>query len=143
MRIGHAAFALVAKRAAPAVPLALLVVAAYGPDLVEMALRLFGSYDRELSHSLVSVGVCATALAGAYLVWRRDAGGALAVWLTWVSHWPADFLTGSKPTWPGGPTVGLDIYDHPGLDWALEIVLLIAAWLYFRRGRLSSRSAAP
>ncbi len=30
----------------------------------------------------------------------------------------SDFITGYKPTWPGGPTVGLGVYAHPWWDFA-------------------------
>lgn len=134
MRVGHAGAALVAKRVRPAVPLLLLMIAAYGPDIVEVTLRPFGLYNRELSHSLVAVAVGATMMAGGWMVARRDARDAAAIWLTYASHWPLDFITGHKPTWPGGPVVGLDLYDHWWM-WLIELALLAVGGVIWNTGR--------
>lgn len=135
MRFGHAGIALAAKAATPRVPLWLLIGAAYGPDAVEMTGRAFGHYNTELSHSLVSVGICATLVAGGYAAWTRDLSGAAILWLTYALHWPADFITGHKPTWPGGPEVGLDYYTHTKRVWVLDLAVLGAGWLIYRRRR--------
>jgi amino acid transporter len=50
---------------------------------------------------------------------------AAAVWLTYVSHWPADYITGLKPTWPGGPTVGLYLYARPIPEFFVEAVVKV------------------
>lgn len=138
MRLGHIGFALLAKTARPRLSLALLIPVTYGPDLVEGAFDVIGNHNRILSHSLVSVGLIATVTALTVFLWRRSGADALAVWLVYVSHWPADYLTGLKPTWPGGPTVGLQLYDRPVIDWTMELALLAACWLVYRK--LSSPS---
>src|SRR4051812_21725288 len=143
MRLGHAGVALVAKRASPRVPLWLLLGAAYGPDALEITGRVFGHYDTVLSHSLVSIGVCATLLAGAYAAWTRDLSGAAILWLTYVLHWPADFITGHKPTWPGGPVVGLDYYEHRTGVWVLDLAVFGAGWLFYRRPHAPPEPRAP
>jgi hypothetical protein len=132
MRVGHAGVALAAKRATPRVPLWLLLGAAYGPDGVEMVGRAFGHYNTEISHSLVSVAICATIVAGVYAGWTRDLSGAAIVWLTYALHWPADFVTGHKPTWPGGPEVGLDLYKHTKLVWVVDLMTFGCGWLIYR-----------
>jgi membrane-bound metal-dependent hydrolase YbcI (DUF457 family) len=129
MRIGHAAVALIAKRARPTVSLVALGLAAYGPDILDGLGALVRVKNRELSHSLVSLFVFATLSAGLYFVRHRNLGDAFAVWLVYVLHWPADFITGNKPTWPGGPTVGLNLYDRPTWDWTLETALFAVAVL--------------
>jgi hypothetical protein len=44
-----------------------------------------------------------------------------------------DWITGYKPTWPGGPMIGLRLYDHPIADFIAEgIVIVIGALLYAR-----------
>jgi len=63
----------------------------------------------------------------------RQRGDALAVWLLYLSHWAADFITGSKPTWPGGPTVGLGLYGHPVWDCVVECAVIVVAWFAYRR----------
>jgi hypothetical protein len=52
--------------------------------------------------------------------------------LTYVLHWPADFITGHKPTWPGGPIVGLDLYTHTKLVWVVDLAAFGLGWLIYR-----------
>ncbi len=133
MYAGHAALATLAKGRRPTIPLALLVPVAFAPDWVEWICGAFGQSNRMLSHSLVSVGIGATLVASIYWLTRRNAVDAAVVWLTYASHWPADFITGIKPTWPHGPQVGLMLYDHALADVALESVLIVLCWLSYRR----------
>jgi hypothetical protein len=133
VRLGHVGFALLTRTARPRLSLALLVPIAYGPDIIEVALQAIGNRNRILSHSLISVGLMATVVSLAVLLGRRSRADAVAVWLLYVSHWPADFITGLKPTWPGGPEVGLQLYDHLWWDAALELALLAACWIVYRK----------
>jgi membrane-bound metal-dependent hydrolase YbcI (DUF457 family) len=130
---GHAALAILAKSKRPRVPVALLVPIAFAPDWIEWVSDWLGYHNRELSHSLVSVGLGATLVALVYYLSTRARPDAVAVWLTYVSHWPADFITGLKPTWPGGPTVGLFIYARPALDGTIEGVVVLLCWLFYRQ----------
>jgi hypothetical protein len=130
---GHAALALVAKAKRPRVPLALLVPVAFFPDWIEWVITGFGPRNQEISHSLVSIAIGSTAFALAYGLWRKDWSGALAVWITYVAHWAADFFTGLKPTWPGGPTVGLYLYTKPAADAALEFAVIAVCWMIYRK----------
>jgi hypothetical protein len=132
MRFGHAGVALAAKRFSPRVPMWLLLGAAYGPDALEITFRIFGQYNTEISHSLISIGACATLLAGLYAATTRDYSGSALVWLTYALHWPADFITGHKPTWPGGPTVGLDLYTRPRLVWVVDLAAFALGWWIYR-----------
>jgi hypothetical protein len=111
--VGHVALAMVAKSARPRIPMALLVPVAFAPDWIEWFFDPTGHRNREISHSLVSVGIAATLVALAYFVTTRARADAIAVWLMYALHWPADFITGLKPTWPGGPMVGLYLYKQP------------------------------
>jgi hypothetical protein len=134
MVAGHAALGLLIKARRPGPATSLLVAAAFGPDLLEWALAAFGHHNRELSHSIIAVGLGALFAAIAYATINQGAwGDAIAVAIAWLSHWPADSLTGIKPTWPGGPDVGLNLYSSPGLDFAMESGLVIVAWLLYRR----------
>jgi membrane-bound metal-dependent hydrolase YbcI (DUF457 family) len=139
---GHAALALLVKAKRPRVPLALLVPVAFAPDCIELAADLLGHQNREISHSLMSVGIGATIVALAYWLATRAAGDAVAVWLTYVSHWPADYLTGLKPTWPGGPMVGRLLYTRPVLDAWLECALVVVCWLAYRQSLVVARRRA-
>lgn len=132
MFAGHTAFALLARRARPTLPFPLLFVAAYAPDFVEIVLRTH--YGRGLdpvlwSHSWPAIGVEAAVIALVVLaIWRDVRGAGIAV-LAVLSHWPADVLTGiDKPTWPGGPAYGLNLYDHHVADFLVESLLLLGAW---------------
>lgn len=143
MRVGHAGVALGAQRVCPRLPLWLLLCAAYGPDIIEVTARPFGFRDTLWSHSLVSLGICATLLAGVYAVVRRDPRGAAILWLTYVLHWPADFITGIKPTWPGGPEVGLLFYKrHEALVWIIDLATLGAGWWFYRARRATTAQSA-
>lgn len=133
MYVGHAALATLAKGRRPRIPIALLVPVAFAPDWVEWIADAFGDHNRVLSHSLVSVGIGATVVALVYWLTSGSAADAAVLWLTYASHWPADFITGMKPTWPGGPTVGLMLYDHALWDVIVESVLVVLCWLYYRR----------
>ena len=154
MFTGHIALALVAKRARPSVPIAALVAAAYGPDVIEITLLALGKWAKVPamfgSHSIPAVVLGAAVVAGAYWLWRHDdALGAAILAATYASHWAADLLTGvGKPTWGGGPALGFNLYDRPLLDFAVESTLLVTAWLYFwpageRRRQPRGLHAAP
>ena len=111
----------------------MLVPIAFAPDWIEWIADALGHHDRAISHSLVSVGIGASLTALIYWLTTRQRADAAIVWLTYVSHWPADFITGLKPTWPGGPMVGLLLYTHPVWDALLECALVVACWLAYRR----------
>jgi membrane-bound metal-dependent hydrolase YbcI (DUF457 family) len=130
---GHAAIALLVKGVRPKIPLAVLVPVAFAPDWIEWVADGLGHHNRMISHSLVSVGLGALVVGLVYWAVRRTPGDALAVALTYVSHWAADFLTGIKPTWPGGPQVGLLLYRYPGLDVVLESVVIVVCWRVYQR----------
>lgn len=154
MFTGHIAFALVAKRVRPSVPLAPLIAAAYGPDVIEITLLALWRWAKLPamfgSHSIPAVILGAAVVAGAYWLWRHhDAAGAAVLAGVYATHWGADLFTGSgKPTWAGGPTVGFSLYDRPLLDFAVESTLLVIAWLLFwpageRRQRSRRVHVAP
>jgi hypothetical protein len=130
---GHAGIATFVKGARPRISLALLVPVAFAPDWVEWIADVAGHQNRMLSHSLISVGIGATLVAAIYAIATREFGDACWLWVTYASHWAADFITGHKPTWPGGPEVGLSLYDHGVADVVLESVVVIACWFYYLR----------
>lgn len=141
MYAGHAAIALYAKSRRPRVPLALLVPVAFAPDWIEWLLStgtgVPGEREKFLSHALVSVVPCAIVVALIY--WAVAAprgarlGDAAVVCAVYLSHWAADFITGMKPTWPGGPMVGLMLYNHVVWDALLECALVLLCWWAYRR----------
>lgn len=133
MYAGHAALALVAKAKRRAIPIAILVPVAFAPDWIKVLLAYAGNTNAAISHSLVSVGIGATLVALAYFAYTRVAVDAFVLWLTYASHWPADFITGMKPTWPGGPLVGLLLYARPLDDVIVESILVVTCYLIYRR----------
>jgi hypothetical protein len=134
MFVGHLAVALGARRIEPRLPLGAAVAAAFGLDLLWPILLLLGvetvrvhagdtaftnlAFDSyPWSHSLLTaVGWSALATLagrGAYGSWRV---GALLGGLV-LSHWLLDFVTHRPdlPLWPGGPVVGLGLWNSvPG-----------------------------
>jgi membrane-bound metal-dependent hydrolase YbcI (DUF457 family) len=130
---GHAALALVAKAKRRAIPIAILVPVAFAPDWIKVVLSYLGHENRAYSHSLVAVGLGATIVAVLYYIYSRSGTDAAVLWLTYASHWPADYITGIKPTWPGGPQVGLLLYTHLLVDVIVESVLVVICYLVYRR----------
>jgi len=130
---GHAAIAALLKGKRPRVPIALLVPIAFAPDWIDSFSHVVHRPNSYLSHSLLSVALGATLCGLLYWLWSRNAGDALVVSLAYASHWPADLITGVKPTWPGGPMVGFGLYSRPGWDLLVESVLVVLCWLVYRQ----------
>jgi membrane-bound metal-dependent hydrolase YbcI (DUF457 family) len=86
-----------------------------------------------LSHSLPAVAVLAAAVALLYFAVARDFAAAGLVAVIVVSHAVADYATGLKPTWPGGPFVGLQLYQRPAVDFILEAAVIVIGWVIYRR----------
>jgi hypothetical protein len=143
MYIGHVGAALAAKRARRSIGLLVLLVATYVPDWVDTGLCIAGAFNPVgmLSHSIPAVLLFALVGFAAYAAFTRDWAAALVVAAVIVSHILLDYMTGYKPTWPGGPMIGLQVYAHPILDFFAEAIVIVAgALLYVRtlpqRGRL-------
>ena len=148
MYTGHVGVALGAHGLRKSIPLWFLVIASQLPDWADAALCLadirtpiIGMY----SHSLPAVGVLALLAAFAYAASLRDPAGMLLVAAVVISHAAADYVTGVKPTWAGGPMIGLQLYSRPAIDFIIEAVVLALGWLLYRRSlpedRRSSRRA--
>jgi hypothetical protein len=136
MFIGHVAIALAGKRVRESVPLAALLVATFGPDVIEitlLAIERWQNMPTSLgSHSIPAVALGAAVVGAAYWLRRDDGRGGALLCAIYASHWAADLLTGSaKPTWLGGPRLGLSLYDHPTIDFFIESALLLGAWVFF------------
>ena len=135
MYIGHVGAALAAKRVRTSVGLLVLMVATYVPDWVDGGLCLAGVNNSEgmLSHSIPAVFLFAATGFALYAVQSRDFGAAAIVAGLIVSHMLLDWITGSKPTWAGGPMIGLGLYGHPVLDFVVEGVVIIAGGALYAR----------
>ncbi len=148
MFIGHYALGLAAKRAAPRTSLGTLFVAATLADLLWPIFLLFGwehshvvpgpnSFltlwldDIPYSHSLITLIIWG-ALFG-FLYWRRhsrrrgDLRAAVVIGLLVVSHWVLDFITHrpDMPIYPGGPVVGLGLWNSPAGTIVVEALMLL------------------
>jgi hypothetical protein len=145
MFVGHAGLALLARARRTNPSFWVLLAAAFGPDWLELPFRLARApYGRVvmLTHSLLATVVCAALAAAAYAAARRDRAGAMLVAAAWLSHWPADLLTGVKPTWPGGPSLGVSLYAHTGLDMLVEVGIALAAWVVYAQRHRPARGTA-
>lgn len=153
MFVGHLAVALGARRAEPRAPLAALIAAAYGLDLVWPVFLLAGIESVRIepgntaftplnfvhypwSHSLsmaVIWGIAAGRVAAAVL---KSARVGLVIGLTVVSHWVLDFVSHRPdlPLYPGGTLVGLGLWNSIPATFAVEGLLFVAAIAYYRRG---------
>jgi hypothetical protein len=135
MYIGHVGAALGAKRVRRSIGLVVLLVATYTPDWVDAGLCLAGRNNPVgmLSHSIPAIALFTIIGFAAYATGTRDWRAALVVAAVILSHMFLDWITGYKPTWPGGPMIGLQLYDHPIADFIAEgVVIVIGALLYAR-----------
>jgi membrane-bound metal-dependent hydrolase YbcI (DUF457 family) len=136
MYAGHVGFGLGAYSFRKTIPLWLILIAAQIPDwldagycIANVARGPSGLY----SHGFIPVGAAAVVCAVLAYALTRDVASALIVALVVGSHWGLDYFTGIKPTWPGGPIVGMGLYARPLADFVLESVTIIAGWLLYRR----------
>ena len=155
MFVGHYAAAMAAKAIEPKAPMWTLAAASQLVDIgwsafiiadIEHARvdpSLPGStlvlYDMPWTHSLPMALVWSVGAALLVrLLLRLPIWASAVVGLTVFSHWILDWLV-HRPDlalWPGGPTVGLGLWNYPVPEQALEIGLLAvcgAAWVASRK----------
>jgi hypothetical protein len=133
MYIGHVGAALAAKRVRASIGLLALLVATYTPDWVDGGLCLAGFYNPMLSHSVPAVVLFSLVGFALYALKTRNWTAALVVAGVILSHMLLDWVTGYKPTWPGGPMIGLDLYSNPVADFIVEGVLIVIGALLYAR----------
>jgi hypothetical protein len=132
---GHVGFALGAKGFRSSLPLWALIFASQLPDWTDATACLSGLHSVTpgmFSHSLPAVAVLTLLATVAYVAATRDLVGAGFVAALVVSHVLGDYVTGLKPTWSGGPMIGLQLYRVPALDFVVEAVVILAGWLIYR-----------
>ena len=157
MFLGHLAVGLAAKRAAPRAGLGWLVAA---PILLDLLWPIFLLAGLEVvrvdpgntavtpldfvsypwSHSLAMSLLWAALLAVLYRVVARDAAGAAVLAAGVVSHWALDAASHrpDMPLWPGGPRVGLGLWNSVPATVAVEALLFaggLAVYLATTRAR--------
>ncbi|HYO78781.1 MAG TPA: hypothetical protein VE010_20135 [Thermoanaerobaculia bacterium] len=152
MFIGHHAAGFAGKRLAPQVSLGTLFFAAMFLDLLWPILLLLDLehvridpgntaftpldfYDYPISHSLLSVIGWSIAAAVVYRIVRKTWNGAAVVGAAVLSHWVLDFVTHRPdlPLWPGGPLVGLGLWNSVPATIAVEALLFIATIAIYLR----------
>ncbi len=161
---GHFAIGLVARPAAPKVPLLVLLVASETLDLLSFGFMAAGVERAGVSESSIAQGITVvtpgvipwshglfmslvwSALAAglAFLVFH-DRRAAAAVGLVVFSHWALDFIV-HLPDLPlflaGSPTVGLGLWGTgPGLviSGVLEVALLAGGLGVYHHDRSKRR----
>lgn len=155
MGVGHVAVGLGAKRVAPEVPLAWLLVAGVFLDLLWGVAILVGIEharitpgitvtvpleltDLPYTHSLVATVGWAALYGGVVAMvaprGARARGALVAAVLVW-SHWALDVVA-HRPDMPvglRGPYLGLGLWSSRGATIAVESAMVIGgAWLYAR-----------
>ncbi len=155
MFIGHFGIALAAKRAAPKCSLGTFIFAAEFLDLIWPILLLLGIehvritpgitkvspfdfYDYPISHSLLTVLGWSALIGIVYFAIRRSGRGAWIVALAVLSHWVLDFISHRPdlPLWPGGPRVGLGLWNSWAASIAVEVLIFgTGVWIYVKMTR--------
>ncbi len=142
---GHVGIALAGKGFRRTIPLWLLLIATQLPDWTDVAVCASGissGPSEMLSHSLPAITVLAAVLSLLYYMARRDIGSSALVAGIVVSHALADYLTGLKPTWPGGPNIGLGLYQQPAADFVVEAGVILIGWVIYRRSLPEDRRSS-
>jgi hypothetical protein len=152
MYVGHYAAALVARRYAPKVPMAVLFFAATLADLLWVGLMCAGVELAQISpgitaaspwnmiynpfsHGLAANVLWAVLLGGAWALFRRDRRGGLILGALVASHWLLDLVT-HRPDLPlllGDPKVGLGLWNHRLASILVEGGLFVAALVAYLR----------
>jgi len=133
MYIGHIGLALAGRGVNRDAHLWLLVLATQGCDWAQAVACVAAPRASAMwSHSVPAVAILAAALALVSYQITGDRGAAVLTGALTLSHVLADYVTGVKPTWPGGPMIGLDLYSAPFGDLVVETAVLILGWQVYR-----------
>jgi len=156
---GHFGLAFASKRAAPKTSLATLVLAAQWLDTLWPVFLLLGVehvriapgntrltpldfYDYPWSHSAVMAALWGVAFGVVHFALKRSRRTAALLAALVFSHWVLDLLTHGPdlPLWPGGPRVGLGLWNAPAAEVLLEAAIYFGgAAVYFRTTRPRDR----
>lgn len=125
------------------VPLLWLVPASIAPDILDVVLAVWGicSPFGLYTHTLPAAALLGAVLGGVAFLATGSRSAGLVVLLVVLLHLPADFLTGRKLYWPGGPLLGLDLYSRPAIDFLVELPVLVGGWWLLRRAGKAPRWA--
>ena len=156
MFVGHYAVAYALKAKEPKASLGMLFIAVQFVDLLFFPFALMGiehlnfvegytqvnNYQMEFPFTHGLAGSLVWALLAFVLYYfglarkqDRRKGIAVVMALAVLSHWFVDLLvhTPDLPLWYGPPKVGLGLWQHKHLTFALEGLLLLAGWGYYMK----------
>ena len=159
MFIGHLGVGLAVKRVAPLPALGTTLLAAQWADGIWPVLVLLGVEHVEIapgitkvtpldfvsypySHSLIADIGWAALFAIVYGTLRKDWPGAFWLALVVLSHWVLDVIAHrpDMPTWPGGPKLGMGLWNSLPGSLVVEFALYGAGiWLYLQATRARDR----
>ncbi|HEY8021798.1 MAG TPA: hypothetical protein VIH93_11885 [Thermoanaerobaculia bacterium] len=154
MFAGHFAVAFGGKRAAPAVSLGTLFMAAQFLDLLWPCFLLLGIEEVRItpgitavtpfdfvsypySHSLVAAVGWSLLFGGGYWLVRRSLRGSVVLGALVLSHWVLD-LVAHRPDLPlglgaGSPRVGLGLWSSLPATLAVELLMLLTGVVIYGR----------
>ena len=156
MFLGHFALAMAAKRVAPKASLGMLVLSAQFADCLWPVLLLLGiervrivpgitrvtpldfvSYP--ISHSLLMQLVWGSLLGAIYFFWRRDFRSTVVVVALLPTHWLLDYFSHrpDMPLYPGGPKVGLGMWNSLTLTLLVEFGLFAVGTVVYLKATRS------
>ena len=152
MFLGHFAVGFAAKRAAPRISLGWLVAAPLLLDLLWPVFVLLGwervsvvpgdtaftplRFDAyPISHSLLTAAGWAVLFGVGCWTVCRDRRAAVVVALGVLSHWACDAIVHRPdlPLYPGGPLVGLGVWNSVPATIVLEVTALVAGAVIYAR----------
>jgi hypothetical protein len=156
MFLGHFALAMAAKRVAPKASLGMLVLSAQFADCLWPLLLLLGAeqvriapgitkvtpldfVSYPISHSLVTQLAWGFLLGTIYFLWRKDFRTAAIVGALLPTHWLLDYFSHrpDMPLYPGGPKVGLGMWNSLPLTFVVEFGLFAAGVLLYLKATRS------
>ena len=152
MFIGHNAVGFASKSLAPRTSLGLLMAAPMLLDLLwpvfllldiehvrfdagATAFTKLDFYNYPWTHSLLMAVVWGLLFGGAYWLKTRYKRGAIVLFAGVVSHWVLDFVTHRPdlPLYPGGPKVGLGLWNSVPGTIVVELILFAAGLAFYLR----------
>lgn len=122
MYTGHVGIALAVRGVRDDLPLWALIAIAQACDWVEFVVypHTPGTPSDLYSHAFPFVVIGAVTAALAVWLWKRSARAAAIAMALYLSHPLLDFVTGLKPLWLGGPSVGLGFIYRPMADFVTQ-----------------------